>query len=108
VLVVIGSSPRQCSDPNGKHLLLQAFKNKADYCRVHDFDIFYNTVVLDAELSGFWSKLPLLRTLMLVHSETELLCWVDSDVIFIDMLFEPPWDKYAGHNLVLPDSEEKV
>ena len=24
------------------------------------------------------------------------------------MLFEPPWDKYAGHNLVLPGSEENV
>jgi xyloglucan 6-xylosyltransferase len=108
VLVVTGSSPRRCSDPDGEHLLLRAFKNKADYCRVHGFDIFYSTAVLDAELSGFWSKLPLLRTLMLAHPETELLWWVDSDVIFTDMLFEPPWDKYAGHNLVLPGSEEKV
>jgi hypothetical protein len=46
--------------------------------------------------------------LMLTHPQTELLWWVDSDVIFTDMLFEPPWDKYAGHNLVLPGSEEKV
>jgi xyloglucan 6-xylosyltransferase len=45
---------------------------------------------------------------MLTHPQTELLWWVDSDVIFTDMLFEPPWDKYAGHNLVLPGSEEKV
>jgi xyloglucan 6-xylosyltransferase len=64
--------------------------------------------VLDAELSGFWSNLPLLWMLMLTHPQTELLWWVDSDVIFTDMLFEPPWDKYAGHNLVLPGSEEKV
>jgi xyloglucan 6-xylosyltransferase len=31
VLVVTNSSPRRCSD----HVLLRAFKSKADYCRVH-------------------------------------------------------------------------
>ncbi|KAJ1297484.1 hypothetical protein BS78_01G379900 [Paspalum vaginatum] len=108
VLVVTGSSPRRCSDPAGDHLLLRAFKNKVDYCRVHGFDIFYSTAVLDPEMSGFWSKLPLLRTAMLAHPETEFLWWVDSDVIFTDMLFEPPWDRYSAHNIVLPGTEEQV
>ncbi|KAL5209759.1 hypothetical protein ABZP36_005382 [Zizania latifolia] len=101
VLMVTGSAPRRCKDPEGDHVLLRALKNKVDYCRVHGFDIFYSNTVLDAEMSGFWTKLPLLRTLMLAHPEAELLWWVDSDVVFTDMLFEPPWGKYAQHNLVI-------
>ncbi|XP_062213456.1 probable glycosyltransferase 4 [Phragmites australis] len=108
VLVVTGSSPGRCGDTYGDHLLLRAFKNKVDYCRVHGFDVFYSNAVLDAELSGFWTKLPLLRTLMLAHPEAELLWWVDSDVVFTDMLFEPPWGKYARHNLLLHGWDEKV
>uniref|UniRef100_A0ACD5WQ23 Uncharacterized protein n=1 Tax=Avena sativa TaxID=4498 RepID=A0ACD5WQ23_AVESA len=108
VLVITGSSPRRCSSRDGDHMLLRAFKNKADYCRVHGFDVFYSNAVLDAEMSGFWTKLPLLRALMVAHPETELLWWVDSDAVFTDMLFEPPWDKYASHNLVLPGWEDAV
>ncbi|OEL35667.1 putative glycosyltransferase 4 [Dichanthelium oligosanthes] len=108
VLVVTGSSPRRCGNADGDHVLLRAFKNKVDYCRVHGFDIFYSNAVLDAELSGFWTKLPILRALMLAHPETEFLWWADSDVVFTDMLFEPPWGKYASHNLVLPGWDEQV
>ncbi|TVU47332.1 hypothetical protein EJB05_06928, partial [Eragrostis curvula] len=108
VLVVTGSAPAKCPDPDGDHLLLRAFKNKADYCRVHGLEVFYNTAFLDAEMSGFWAKLPLLRTLMLAHPEVELLWWVDSDAVFTDMAFELPWDKYAHHNLVLHGWEAKV
>ncbi|TVU36160.1 hypothetical protein EJB05_18077, partial [Eragrostis curvula] len=102
VLMVTGSSPRRCEGSAGDHLLLRAFKNKADYCRVHGLEVFYSTAFLDAEMSGFWTKLPLLRTLMLAHPEAELLWWVDSDAVLTDMLFELPWHKYAPYNLVLP------
>ncbi|XP_051230757.1 probable glycosyltransferase 4 [Lolium perenne] len=108
VLVVTGSSAHRCSDPEGDHMLLRAFKNKADYCRIHGFDIFYSNAVLDAEMSGVWTKLPLLRALMVAHPETELFWWVDSDVVFTDMLFEPPWGKYAGINILIPGWESKV
>ncbi|KAF8721534.1 hypothetical protein HU200_023041 [Digitaria exilis] len=108
VLVVTGSSPRSCGNAGGDHVLLRAFKNKVDYCRVHGLGIFYSNAVLDAELSGFWTKLPILRSLMLAHPETELFWWLDSDAMFTDMLFEPPWSKYVGHNLVLPGWDEKV
>ncbi|CAM0872864.1 unnamed protein product [Alopecurus aequalis] len=108
VLVVTGSSPHRCVDQEGDHMLLRAFKNKADYCRIHGFDIFYSNAVLNLEMSGFWTKLPLLRALMVAHPETEFLWWVDSDVVFTDMLFEPPWGKYAGHNLLLHGWDELV
>jgi xyloglucan 6-xylosyltransferase len=108
VLVVTGSAPARCPDPDGDHLLLRAFKNKADYCRVHGLEVFYNTAFLDHEMSGFWTKLPLLRTLMLAHPEVELFWWVDSDAVFTDMAFDLPWEKYAPYNLVLHGWEAKV
>lgn len=108
VLLVTGSAPSRCPDQDGDHLLLRAFKNKADYCRVHGLDVFYNTAFLDPEMSGFWAKLPLLRSMMLAHPEAEFLWWVDSDAVFTDILFELPWDRYAGHNLVLHGWEAKV
>ncbi|KAG8063676.1 hypothetical protein GUJ93_ZPchr0003g17823 [Zizania palustris] len=108
VLVVTGSAPARCPEPDGDHLLLRAFKNKVDYCRVHGLDVFYNTALMDAEMSGFWAKLPLLRALMGAHPEAELLWWVDSDAVFTDMLFELPWERYAEHNLVLHGWAAKV
>ncbi|CAL4885805.1 unnamed protein product [Urochloa decumbens] len=98
------------SVPDGDHMLLRAFKNKVDYCRVHGFDIFYSTALLDAELNGFWfwTKLPLLRSLMVAHPETEFLWWMDSDLMLTDMLAEPPWGRYARHNLVVPGWDDKV
>ncbi|KAI4970422.1 hypothetical protein ZWY2020_001336 [Hordeum vulgare] len=108
VLMVTGSSPRRCKEAEGDHVLLRAFKNKADYCRVHGLDIFYSNAVLDGEMTGFWTKLPLLRALMVAHPEAELLWWVDSDAVFTDMLFELPWGRYAGHNLVLHGRDDEV
>uniref|UniRef100_A0A0E0KCR3 Glycosyltransferase n=1 Tax=Oryza punctata TaxID=4537 RepID=A0A0E0KCR3_ORYPU len=83
-------------------------RNKVDYCRIHGLDVFYNTAFLDAEMSGFWAKLPLLRMLMMAHPEAELIWWVDSDAVFTDMLFEIPWERYAAHNLVLHGWAAKV
>ena len=58
LLVVTGSAPARCPDPDGDHLLLRAFKNKADYCRVYDLHMFYKAMFPYAEMSGFWVKLP--------------------------------------------------
>ncbi|KAG6482447.1 probable xyloglucan 6-xylosyltransferase 1 [Zingiber officinale] len=108
VLLVTGSSPNPCENPVGDHFLLKAFKNKIDYCRLHGIDIFYNTALLDAQMTGFWAKLPLLRTLLLAHPEVEFLWWMDSDAMFTDMTFEIPWDRYAAHNLVMHGWDEMV
>uniref|UniRef100_A0ACD5XK38 Uncharacterized protein n=1 Tax=Avena sativa TaxID=4498 RepID=A0ACD5XK38_AVESA len=108
VLLVTGSAPYRCPDPDGDHLLLRAFKNKADYCRVHGIEVFYNTAFLDHEMSGFWAKLPLLRSLMMAHPEVEFIWWMDSDAVFTDMAFELPWDRYAAHNLVVHGWEAKM
>lgn len=69
ILLVTGSQPKPCDNPVGDHLMLKSIKNKIDYCRLHDIEIFYNMAHLDAVMAGFWAKLPLLRKLMLAHPE---------------------------------------
>lgn len=101
VLLVTGSSPKACENPVGDHYLLKSIKNKIDYCRVHGIEIFYNMALLDAEMEGFWAKLPLIRKLLLSHPEVELLWWMDSDAMFTDMVFEVPWKRYEDYNLIM-------
>ncbi|KAL8481546.1 hypothetical protein ACS0TY_027886 [Phlomoides rotata] len=108
VLLVTGSSPKPCENPVGDHYLLKAIKNKIDYCRLHGIEIFYNMALLDAEMAGFWAKLPLIRKLLLSHPEVEFLWWMDSDALFTDMAFEIPFDRYKDHNLVLHGWNEMV
>jgi xyloglucan 6-xylosyltransferase len=108
ILLVTGSPPKPCDNPMGDHYLLKSIKNKIDYCRVHHIEIFYNLAHLDREMSGYWSKLPLLRKLMLSHPELEWVWWVDSDAMFTDMVFELPLEKYEGYNFVLHGWEKEV
>ncbi|KAH7578361.1 hypothetical protein ACOSP7_000395 [Xanthoceras sorbifolium] len=108
VLLVTGSSPKACENPVGDHYLLKSIKNKIDYCRLHGLEIFYNMALLDAEMAGFWAKLPLIRKLLLSHPEVELLWWMDSDALFTDMAFEVPWERYKDYNLVMHGWDEMV
>ncbi|KAA8548943.1 hypothetical protein F0562_000627 [Nyssa sinensis] len=108
VLLVTGSSPKPCENPVGDHYLLKSIKNKIDYCRVHGIEIFYNMALLDAEMAGFWAKLPLIRKLLLSHPEVEFLWWMDSDAMFTDMAFEVPWERYRDHNFVMHGWNEMV
>lgn len=101
MLLVSGSPPNPCDNPIGDHYLLKSIKNKIDYCRLHGIEIVYNMAHLDKDLSGYWSKLPLIRRLMLSHPEIEWIWWMDSDALFTDMVFEIPVSKYEDHNLVI-------
>lgn len=108
VLLVTGSSPKPCENPVGDHYLLKSIKNKIDYCRLHGIEIFYNMALLDAEMAGFWAKLPLIRKLLLSHPEVEFLWWMDSDAMFTDMAFEVPWERYKDHNFVMHGWNEMI
>lgn len=108
VLLVTGSSPKPCENPIGDHYLVKSIKNKMDYARVHGIEVFYNFALFDAEMTGFWAKLPLIRTLLLAHPEVEFLWWMDSDAMFTDMAFEIPWERYEDHNFVLHGWEVMV
>ncbi|KAJ0716012.1 putative xyloglucan 6-xylosyltransferase [Helianthus annuus] len=107
-VLVTGSSPKPCENPVGDHYLLKSIKNKIDYCRLHGIEIFYNMALLDAEMAGFWAKLPLIRKLLLSHPEVEFLWWMDSDAMFTDMAFEVPWERYKDQNLVMHGWDEMV
>ncbi|KAJ3705261.1 hypothetical protein LUZ61_008966 [Rhynchospora tenuis] len=101
VLMVSGSQPTPCPSYEGDHILLRSFKNKADYCRLHGIELFYNTVLLDSSMNFYWAKIPLIRAAMLAHPEADWIWWVDSDAIFTDMEFSLPLARYNAHNLVL-------
>ncbi|CAM6093443.1 unnamed protein product [Calypogeia fissa] len=101
VLLVTGSQPKPCLSPTGDYFHVRSFKSKIDYARMHGFEMYYNFVFLDPHFGGYWAKLPILRKLMLTHPEIEWFFWVDSDAVFTDMLFEPPFHTYDGYNMVM-------
>ncbi|CAI9111252.1 OLC1v1011430C1 [Oldenlandia corymbosa var. corymbosa] len=102
ILIVTGSQPAPCKNPIGDHLLLRCFKNKADYSRIHGYDIFYNTACLDPKMCNVWAKVALVRAAMVAHPEAEWIWWMDSDAIFTDMYFKVPLQKYNRYNLIVP------
>ncbi|KAL2634826.1 hypothetical protein R1flu_006305 [Riccia fluitans] len=108
VLLVSGQGAKECPDVRGTHFYLKALKNKIDYARMHDMDFYYNMDNLDKELTGWWMKIPIIRAMMLAHPESEWIWWVDSDAVFTDMVFEPPFESYKGTNLILWGDEEGV
>ncbi|KAF8377658.1 hypothetical protein HHK36_031042 [Tetracentron sinense] len=101
ILLLSGSQPAPCRNPIGDHLLLRFFKNKVDYCRIHGYDIFYNNAFFHPKMTKFWAKLPLVRSAMIAHPETEWIWWVDSDAAFTDMDFKLPLERYRDHNLIV-------
>ncbi|CAM6127050.1 unnamed protein product [Calypogeia fissa] len=101
VLMVTGSQPKPCRSPTGDHFHVRSFKSKIDYARMHGFEIYYNLFFLDPLFEHWWSKIPVLRKLILTHPDIEWFFWVDSDAVFTDMLFEPPFHTYEGYNMVM-------
>ncbi|CAM6091521.1 unnamed protein product [Calypogeia fissa] len=101
VLLITGSQPAPCRHAGGDFFHVKTFKNKIDYARMHNFEIFYNVLFLDPKFTGVWAKLPIIRSLMLSHPETEWMMWMDSDAVFTDMLFEIPFHKYDEYNMVM-------
>ncbi|CAN0864898.1 Putative glycosyltransferase 7 [Linum grandiflorum] len=110
VVMVTGSQPKPCRNPIGDHLLLRAFKNKVDYCRIHGIDIFYNNVLLHPKMPSFWAKLPVVKAAMVAHPESEWIWWVDSDALITDMEFKLPLERYdyKSHNLVVHGWEKLI
>lgn len=101
IVLATGSPPNPCENALGDHYMLKFVKNKIDYCRIHGIEIVYNMAHLDKEMSGHWAKLPLMRRLMLAHPEAEWIWWMDSDALFTDMVFEIPFHRYRGSNLIV-------
>ncbi|CAM6089183.1 unnamed protein product [Calypogeia fissa] len=110
VILVSGSAPKPCGQAVGGQMLVRGLKNKIDYCRLHGIELFYNMAVVDKDLTGWWSKLVLLRMLMLKNPGVEWLWWMDSDAVITNMGFEIPFEsKYnvnGGYNLVMYGQED--
>ncbi|KAJ3681961.1 hypothetical protein LUZ60_014534 [Juncus effusus] len=106
ILLITGSTPKPCDNPIGDHYMLKSIKNKIDYCRLHNIEMVYNIAQFDTQLTGYWTKLPLIRRLMIAHPEFEWLWWMDSDAFFTDMEFNIPIDRYSNHNLVIHGYED--
>ncbi|GAB4846876.1 hypothetical protein Ancab_025884, partial [Ancistrocladus abbreviatus] len=101
ILVVTGSQPSPCPHPTGDHFMLRFLKNKVDYCRIHDYYIFYNNAFLHPKMVGYWAKPQLIKAAMLAHPETEWILWVDSDAAFTDMDSKIPLEKFKDYNMVI-------
>ncbi|CAM6128321.1 unnamed protein product [Calypogeia fissa] len=108
ILLVTGSQPYPYENPIGDHYLLKSIKNKIDYCRLHDIDIFYNVAYIDEEMFGFWAKLPLIRKFILAHPEVEWIWWMDSDAMFTDMVFKLPIEKYRDYSMVVHGYDDLI
>ncbi|KAJ1399640.1 Nucleotide-diphospho-sugar transferase [Sesbania bispinosa] len=101
ILLITGSQPSPCKNSIGDHLLLRCFKNKVDYCRIHDIEVLYNNLHLHPKMGSYWAKLPVIRSAMLAHPEVEWIWWMDADAVFTDMEFKLPLERYKAHNLVV-------
>ncbi|KAH7436801.1 hypothetical protein KP509_05G036300 [Ceratopteris richardii] len=108
ILLVTGSSSKPCKNAFGDHILLQFTKNKMDYCRLHGIDFFYSMALLNPGMDDCWSKLPVIRKLMLSHPEVEWIWWMDSNAAFTDMTFKLPMERYAQYNLVLHGWDDDI
>lgn len=100
VLMLTGSQSSPCKSRIGDFFLLRLFRNKVDYCRIHGYDIFYNTAFLHPKMNSHWAKPPIIRAAMLAHPEAEWIWWVDIDAVITDVELKLPLDKYKNHNLV--------
>ncbi|KAH8933947.1 hypothetical protein BDL97_18G058100 [Sphagnum fallax] len=108
ILLITSSHPHSCEHERGDEMLLKSIKNKMDYCRLHDIELFYNLDKIDDEMNSWWVKVFLTHMLMLKHPEVDWIWWMDSDAIFTDMSFEIPFHKYANHNMVMHGWDDAV
>ncbi|EFJ06410.1 glycosyltransferase CAZy family GT34-like protein [Selaginella moellendorffii] len=108
LFMLTGSQPGPCHNLMGDHMLLKAVKNKIDYCRIHDMELFYNMATFSRDMPSWWVKLPLIRSFMLAHPEVEWLWWIDSDAVLTDMTFQFPSERYKDYNLVIHGWEHLV
>ncbi|CAM6109067.1 unnamed protein product [Calypogeia fissa] len=101
MILASSSQSEPCPSAAGDHYLMKFLKNKMDYARLHDLDMYYNMVVFEERMKGFFIKLPLVRNLILTHPEAEWIWWMDSDALFTDMSFEIPFEKYKDYNMIV-------
>eukprot|EP00271_Cylindrocystis_brebissonii_P003498 TRINITY_DN14533_c0_g1_i1.p1 TRINITY_DN14533_c0_g1~~TRINITY_DN14533_c0_g1_i1.p1 ORF type:complete len:722 (-),score=165.74 TRINITY_DN14533_c0_g1_i1:417-2582(-) len=108
MMLVTASNAAPCDKPAGNYLLNKMLKNKIDYTRIKDIELYEAQGLLRQDFEVYWCKYPLLRSLMLGHPEVEWFWWMDSDAIITDMAFDIPLERYNRLNLVIHGWKEMV
>lgn len=85
--MVTATDMEACQNSLGDHLLLKLMKNKMDYARMKDIKFYWAQGILRPDFDIYWSKYPLLYSLMLQHPEIEWFWWIDSDAMITGASF---------------------
>ncbi len=111
IAVLTGIAGTPCSTPWGDYFLELALKNKADWARLHGYELHQMAQTLDAGIRpGAWQKVALLQRALktIPPSRAEWLLWLDMDVVIGDVATTFPVDWYTGKDLVMWGSKEKI
>eukprot|EP00271_Cylindrocystis_brebissonii_P013596 TRINITY_DN33574_c0_g1_i1.p1 TRINITY_DN33574_c0_g1~~TRINITY_DN33574_c0_g1_i1.p1 ORF type:complete len:472 (+),score=68.36 TRINITY_DN33574_c0_g1_i1:123-1538(+) len=109
LLLVTSSRADSCDHPVGDHLLLKGLKNRMDYARLWEMEVYFGMAELEPRMAGdMWAKLPLLRHLLIRHPDVEWFWWLDADAFITDMKFRLPLERYEAHDLVIGGSKELI
>ena len=111
IAVLTGIAGTPCSTPWGDYFLELALKNKADWARLHGYELHQMAQTLDAAIRpGAWQKVALLQRALatIPPSRAEWLLWLDMDVVIGDVATTFPLDWYTGRDLVMWGFAEKI
>lgn len=111
IAVLTGIAGTPCSTPWGDYFLELALKNKADWARLHGYELHQMAQTLDASIRpGAWQKVALLQRALktIPPSRAEWLLWLDMDVVIGDVATTFPLDWYTGKDLVMWGFADKI
>lgn len=94
VLIVTAISPKRCRGVDSDFLMLLSKNNKADYARIHNYDVLWSQEQVSPKLRGAWNKVATVHNLLLTTAY-EWIVWMDYDVLIYDLNFAIPFKKYA-------------
>ena len=111
VALLTGISGTPCGTPWGDYLLRLQLANKADWARLHGYELMQSAETMDAGLRpGAWQKVALLRHALATvpRSRAEWLLWIDMDVIINDVNMTLPLEWYGKKDLVMWGVPDKI
>jgi hypothetical protein len=111
VVVLTGISGTPCGTPWGDYLLQLQLANKADWARLHGYELHQMAETRDPHTRpGAWQKVALLRHALatIPRSRAEWLMWVDMDIIINDVNTTLPLDWYGKKDLVMWGMPDKI
>lgn len=109
-MLVTAERPDGCKTMDGSHMLMKSYKNKVDYCSLHNCRVWYSLEVWDEGMPGTWARYKLIKTLMNTFPDVPWFMWMDGDAIFTDMGYAIPFADYDewGKRIVFHGFEDKV